>query len=167
VTLRQGTAADFGFIRSLAGRDDYRPFITDEDEAGLQLYLDAPDCEILIWERDGRSAGYAIFCEIGHVSGRVELMRLALADAGQGAGRAFLRALVDRAFGIHGAKRVWLDCSGENLRAQKVYARAGFRQEACLRQHEYVPFLGRMIDTLLYGMLRAEWQALEPLAARA
>jgi RimJ/RimL family protein N-acetyltransferase len=165
--LRQGTAAEFGFIRSLAGRDDYRPFITDEDEAGLQVYLDAPDCEILIWEPQGRPAGFAIFCEIGHVSGRVELMRLALDEAGRGKGAVFLRALLDRAFGTHGAGRVWLDCSGENIRAQKAYLRAGFRQEACLRNHEFVPVLGRTIDTLLYGMLRGEWQALEPLAARA
>jgi RimJ/RimL family protein N-acetyltransferase len=165
--LRQGTVADFAYIRALAGRDDYRPFITDEDEAGLQVYLDLPDCEILIWEPEGRPAGYAIFCEIGHVSGRVELMRLALAEAGQGKGAVFLRALLDRAFGMHGAGRVWLDCSGENIRAQKAYLRAGFRQEACLRNHEFVPVLGRSIDTLLYGMLRAEWQALEPLATRA
>jgi RimJ/RimL family protein N-acetyltransferase len=165
--LRQGTTADFGFIRSLAGRAEYRPFITDEDAAGLQVYLDAPDCEILIWEVEGRPAGFAIFCEIGHASGRVELMRLALDDAGQGAGRAFLRALVNRAFATHGARRIWLDCSGENLRAQKAYVRAGFVPEACLRNHEFVPYLGRNIDTLLYGMLRAEWQALEPPTARA
>jgi RimJ/RimL family protein N-acetyltransferase len=27
-----------------------------------------------------------------------------------------------------------------------------------LRQHDYCPPLGRNVDTLLYGMLRAEWQ---------
>ncbi len=165
--LRQGTAADFPFIRSLAGRPENRPFISDETEAALQLYLDAPDCEILIWEEDGRAAGFAIFCEIGNPSGRVELMRLALADPGQGAGRAFVRALIDRAFGALGGQRVWLDCSAENLRAQGAYLRAGFVQEARLRNHEFVPDLGRTVDTLLYGMLRAEWQALEPLPARA
>lgn len=165
--LRQGGPGDFGFIRDLAGRAEYRPFVTDEDEVGLQVYLDAGDSEILIWEPNGRPAGYAILCEIGHASGRVELMRLALAEAGQGAGRAFVRALVDRAFGTHGARRVWLDCSGENLRAQKTYLRAGFSLEARLRDHDFVPVLGRTIDTLLYGMLRAEWEALEPLAERA
>lgn len=165
--LRQGGPGDFGFIRALAGRADYRPFITDEDEAGLRVYLDAPDCEILIWEVDDRPSGFAILCEIGHASGRVELMRLALDVAGQGAGGAFVRALVDRAFAAHGAWRVWLDCSAENLRAQRTYLRAGFVQEARLRDHDFVPVLGRNIDTLLYGMLRAEWEALEPLAARA
>jgi RimJ/RimL family protein N-acetyltransferase len=165
--LRQGTRADFPFVRSLARRDDYRPFVTDEDETGLQAYLDAPDCEILIWEPEGRPAGYAILCEIGHAAGRVELMRLALDEAGRGQGQAFLRALVDRAFMTHGASRVWLDCSGENLRAQRAYVRAGFVQEACLRSHEFVPALGRNINTLFYGMLRTEWEALEPLSAQA
>ena len=55
----------------------------------------------------------------------------------------------------------------ENVRAQKVYARAGFVEEARLRNHDFVPVLDRTIDTLLYGILRSEWEALEPLARRA
>lgn len=167
MTLRPGTAADFGFIRALAGRPDYQAFITDEDEAGLHAYLDAPDAEIRIWEPDGRPAGFAIFCEIGHPSGRIELRRLALAQAGQGQGDRFLRVLLDHAFGTLGGQRVWLDCSGENIRAQKVYARAGFVLEGRLRRHDFVPVLGRHADLLLYGVLRSEWQALEPPARRA
>lgn len=165
--LRHATPQDFAFIRSLALRPEYRPFITDEDETALAAYLTADDCEILIWEPDGNPAGFAIFCEIGHVSGRVELMRLALAEAGAGHGRNFLRALIDRAFTFHGAGRIWLDCSGENLRAQRAYQRAGFTLEARLRNHQHLAVLGRNIDTLFYGMLRVEWQGLEPLASRA
>lgn len=165
--LRQGDPGDFDFIRSLAGRPDYRPFITDEDEAGLRTYLDAPDCEIRIWEPDGRPAGFAIFCEIGHPSGRIELMRLALDEAGKGQGDRFLRILLDHAFVTLGGQRVWLDCSGENLRAQKVYGRAGFLLEARQRNHDFVPVLGRTVDRLLYGIQRSEWEALEPLPARA
>ena len=165
--LRRGGPGDFAFIRALAGRAEYRPFITDEDEAGLQAYLDAPDCEIRIWEPEGRHAGFAIFCEIGDPSGRIELMRLALDEAGKGQGDRFLRLLLDHAFRTLGGRRVWLDCSGENFRAQKVYARAGFVLEARQRDHDYVPVLGRTVDRLLYGILRSEWEALEPLAARA
>lgn len=167
MTLRHGTPADFGFIRALAGRPDYRPFITDEDDAGLQAYLDAPDCEIRIWEQEGRPAGFAIFCEIGHPSGRIELMRLALDEVGKGQGDRFLRVLLDHAFNTLGGQRVWLDCSGENFRAQKVYVRAGFVQEARQRNHDFVPVLGRNVDRLLYGIQRDEWQALEPVSARA
>jgi RimJ/RimL family protein N-acetyltransferase len=167
MTFREGTPADFPFIRSLASRPDNQPFITDEGPAGLQVYLDAPDCEILIWEPDGQPAGFAIFCEIGHRSGRIELMRLALDRTDQGLGRMFLRQLLDRAFTQHKANRVWLDCSGENTRAQKTYARAGLTLEARLRGHEFVPALGRNVDTLLFGILRAEWEALEPLPSQA
>ena len=86
-------------------------------------------------------------------------MRLALAAPGQGDGAAFLRALIEFGFGPLNATRIWLDASSENLRAQKAYARAGFVLEGRLRQHEYVPRVGRVIDTLYYGMLRAEWLA--------
>jgi RimJ/RimL family protein N-acetyltransferase len=165
--LRLGTSADLAFVRSLAGRPDYRSFITDESEAALAVYLDADDCQILIWEPDGKPAGFAIFCELGERSGRVELMRLALAEAGVGIGVVFLRTLVDYAFTVYGAGRIWLDCSGENTRAMRAYERAGFTLEARLRDHEFVPALGRNVDTLLYGMMRAEWEALEPLPSRS
>jgi RimJ/RimL family protein N-acetyltransferase len=164
--LRLGTSADLGFIRSLAGRPDYRTFITDESEAALAVYLDADDCQILIWEPEGKPAGFAIFCEIDHRSGRVELMRLALAEAGLGNGAVFLRTLIDHAFTAYSAGRIWLDCSGENTRAMRAYQRVGFALEARLRSHEFVPALGRNVDTLLYGMLRADWEALEPLSPR-
>ena len=65
------------------------------------------------------------------------------------------------------AARVWLDASGENPRAVKVYERAGFTLEGRLRQHWYRPALGRVVDLMLFGMLRAEWEALEPLSVRA
>lgn len=167
MTLRPATPTDFPLIRSLAQRPDYAPFITDEDEAALATYLAAPDCRILIWEQEGKPAGFAIFCEIGDASGRIELMRLALVEAGRGQGDTFLRVLVDHAFGSLVAARVWLDCSGENARAQRVYARAGFTLEGRFRAHDFVPVLGRHVDTWFYGMLRAEWEALEPLSPRA
>lgn len=165
--LRLATSADFPLVRSLAQKPDYAPFITDEDETALARYLTAPDCQFLIWEPDGAPAGFAIFCEIGDPSGRVELMRLALVEAGQGKGGRFVAALLDHAFRSLAARRVWLDCSGENLRGQRVYERAGFTLEGRFRAHHRVPVTGRLVDILFYGMLRAEWEALEPLPARA
>jgi RimJ/RimL family protein N-acetyltransferase len=167
VRLRAATPGDLPFVRALAGLPENQPFISDEPEAALQVYLEAPDCELLIWEAGGTRAGFAILCEIGHPSGRVELMRLALAEPGKGAGRAFLAALLDRAFATHGASRVWLDCSAENPRAAAAYVRAGFREEGRLRNHWYRPALGRTVDLILMGLLRAEWEALAPTGPRA
>lgn len=165
--LRPATPADFGFIRGLAGRPENAPFITDEDEAALAGYLDDPSTRLLIWQVAGKPAGYGLFCTVGDLSGGVELRRLALDATGGGQGQRFIRALLDHAFGPLGAARVWLDASGENPRAMQTYARAGFTLEGRLRQHWYRPALGRVVDLMLYGMLRAEWESLEPLPAQA
>ncbi len=99
--------------------------------------------------------------------GAVELRRLALDVAGGGRGMAFVTALTDYGFSELGAQRVWLDASGENLRAQKIYERAGYRLEGRLRRHWYRPILGRTVDLMLYGMLREEWMVARGLAAPA
>jgi RimJ/RimL family protein N-acetyltransferase len=165
--LRPATAADFAYIRSLAGRPENAPFITDEDEAALARYLEDPSARLVIWETGSGPAGYALFCTLDDPSGAVELRRLALDSTGGGQGQRFIRALLDYAFGTLGAARVWLDASSENPRAMRTYERAGFTLEGRLRQHWYRPSLGRNVDLMLYGMLRAEWESLEPLPARA
>lgn len=155
--LRPATRQDFPFIRALAQRPDYAPFIGDADEAQLLAWMQAPDAQLLIW--DGAAKGFAIFREIGDPSGRVELFRLALDGAGGGHGRAFLDALIDHAFATLGAQRLWLDASGENPRAMSAYRRAGFVPEGVQRAHWFRPALGRAVDLHLFGMLRSEWAA--------
>ena len=157
MTLRSATPADFAFIRSLAQRPEYAIYITDEDEARLAFYASDPTHRLLIWEEDGVAAGFSLWAEVGDPSGRVELRRLALAQAGGGKGLAFVQALTAYGFDTLNARKVWLDASGENLRAQKVYERAGYRLEGRLRDHWYRPMLGRNVDLMLYGILRAEW----------
>lgn len=161
MTLRAAVPADFAFIRSLAQRPDYAPFITDEDEAGLAAYLANPADALLIWEPAGAPLGFTLYCGLDHPSGVIELRRLALAVTGQGLGRAFLRAMIDHAFTRFNASRLWLDASSENPRAMATYIRAGFTLEGRMRQHWHRPALGRTVDLMLYGMLRAEWSALE------
>jgi ribosomal protein S18 acetylase RimI-like enzyme len=165
--LRAATAADIPFIRGIASRPENAPFITDEDDAALAAYLTDPAAQLLIWDEADKSAGYALFCQVGEPSGVVELRRLALASAGAGQGQTYIRALLDFGFGTLGAARVWLDASSENPRAMRTYERAGFTLEGRLRQHWYRPALGRVVDLMLFGMLRSEWESLEPLPTRA
>ena len=154
MSLRPAKPADFGFIRRLTTDPANAPFIGDDDESQLARYLKDKAARVLIW---GDEAGFAIFREIGDASGRVELFRLALAQTSGGGGADFMAALLRFAFDDLGAQRVWLDASGENLRAQRVYERAGFALEGRLRAHWYRPSLGRSVDLLLFGMLRDEW----------
>lgn len=156
MTLRPATAADFGFIRSLAGRPDYAPFISDDDESRLAAHLADPSSRLLIWEDGGTPAGFALFCEIGDPSGRVELRRLALDRTGGGRGRALMAALVAYGFNDLGARKIWLDASGENARAQHLYEAMGFTLEGRLRDHWFRPCLGRNVDLMLYGLRRDE-----------
>lgn len=161
--LRTATVNDFAFLHDVARAPDCTPFITDEPDSALQAYLDDPSATLLIWEKGGEPKGYALFCGVGGPSAVVELRRLALSDRSMGHGRAFMRALVDYAFQDLGAARLWLDASSENSRAHRTYERAGFRLEGRQRSHWFRPTLGRCVDLLLFGMLRAEWQALEPV----
>lgn len=154
MSLRPAKPADFGFIRRLTTDPANAPYIGDDDEARLARYLEDTSARVLIWGDDG---GFAIFREIGDASGRVELFRLALAQTRGGGGADFMAALLRFAFDDLGAQRVWLDASGENLRAQRVYERAGFVLEGRLRAHWYRPSLGRSVDLLLYGLMRDEW----------
>lgn len=156
MTLRPATAADFAFIRSLTGRPDYAPFLTDDDEARLAAYLADPAARLLIWEESGTPAGFALFCEIGDPSGRVELRRLGLDRTGGGRGRTLMAALIAYGFDRLGARKIWLDASGENLRAQHLYEAVGFTLEGRLRDHWFRPILGRNVDVMLYGMWRAD-----------
>ena len=156
MSLRVATPEDFAFIRRLAQRPENAPFISDEDEAGLAAHLADPSARLLIWEEDGRAAGFALFCEIGDPSGRVELRRLALDQTGGGRGRALMSALIAYGFDVLDARRIWLDASGENLRAQHLYQAVGFTLEGRLRDHWFRPSLGRSVDLMLYGLNRAD-----------
>ena len=157
--LRLATVADTGFIRGLTTRTDYAPFIGDTDDATLTGWLNSPTERVLIWETAG-TKGFAVFREIGNPSGRVDLFRIALDQAGGGQGDAFFNALLDHAFRDLGAARVWLDASGENLRAMNIYERAGCVREGILRAHWWRPVLGRAVDLHMFGIMRQEWLAL-------
>jgi len=153
--IRTARAADFAFIHMIAARVPNRAFIDDVPDSELADNLADPTMDLVIWEHGGAPAGFALFCEIGNASGRVELRRLGLDQTGAGLGKAFLRALIDHGFdGLKGA-RIWLDVVHDNPRAQATYQRAGFMHEGTLRQNWQRPN-GEIVDMLVFGMLRNE-----------
>lgn len=166
MSLRPARSEDIPFIRGLTTRGDYAPFIGDSDEAQLQVWIDSPEARLVIWEA-ADTRGFAVFRSVGAEGGVVELVRIALDRAGGGMGERFFRALVDHAFRDLGAARLWLDASAENPRAVKVYGRLGFREEGRMRAHWYRPALGRAVDLILMGLMRDEWESLEPPSARS
>ena len=83
--LRPAVAADIRFIRSLTTRPDYAPFISDSDDAQLQVWIDSPSDRVLIWETDA-ARGFAVVRDTDRPGGIVELFRIALDRAGGGQG---------------------------------------------------------------------------------
>lgn len=161
--IRLATEADIGFIRQLAGRPENARFISDDADQVLRSYIAAPEFSLVIWDRQGTAAGFALFHGCDQTQPTVELRRLAIDVTDRGQGGLFLRDLTDFAFETFAANKLWLDAASFNERAQKVYDRAGFSREGILRQHWRNP-VGEFVDLVLFGMLRPEWRAL--VAAR-
>lgn len=88
---------------------------------------------------------------------------LAPAHWGLGYATEAARALVDHGFREMSLHRISSWCIAENAASARVLERLGLRLEGRLRENEY--FKDQWWDTLLYGLLRDEWEAGLPLDA--
>jgi RimJ/RimL family protein N-acetyltransferase len=77
---------------------------------------------------------------------------------GRGYGTDAVNAVVDFAFGQLRLERVWLDTDAANVRAHRVYEKAGFTVEGRFRRAFYQD--GEYLDDIRMAMLRSEWTAL-------
>lgn len=77
---------------------------------------------------------------------------------GQGYGRDAVRVLLDYAFRLRNARKVWLRVWGNNERAIHSYLACGFVEEGRLRRHVWSA--GRYVDLVYMGVLREEWGAM-------
>ena len=75
---------------------------------------------------------------------------------GQGYATEAARAMVDFGFRTLGLYRLSSWCIAENTASARVLEKAGFKPEGRLRENEC--FKGRRWDTLLYGLLKEEWE---------
>ena len=76
-----------------------------------------------------------------------------------GHGYAFeaARTMVEYGFSTLGVHRVWSWCIADNRRSAHLLEKLGMTQEGRLRENER--YKGRWWDTLMYGILEAEWRA--------
>jgi RimJ/RimL family protein N-acetyltransferase len=78
---------------------------------------------------------------------------------GKGYGTEATRLVVRYAFDTLNLNRVWLHVYEYNDRARRVYEKVGFRTEGRLRQDTFRD--GRYWDTVVMGVLREEWEAVD------
>lgn len=132
VRLRDARAdADLPWIMALERREDFRALLCASGAEAHAARLADPDCRYLIVEdeADGTRQGFAILRGLTSAPRAVELVRVALAEPGRGAGRSVLRELVGLCFNELGARRLWLDVFDDNERARRAYQAVGFREE--------------------------------------
>ncbi|MBI5876576.1 MAG: GNAT family N-acetyltransferase [Chloroflexi bacterium] len=112
-------------------------------------------------EADGRIIGQ---CGLRQPDGLVDTtaqvyeLGIAIGDKvywGRGYGRDAVRVLLDYAFRLRNAHKVWLKVNATNERGLRAYRACGFIEEGRLRQHVWGD--GRHIDLVLMGILRTEW----------
>ena len=67
------------------------------------------------------------------------------------------RALIDLAFKELNLHKIELTCFGYNLQSQRVAEKLGFTLEARIRDRKDAQ--GNRCDSLIYGLLRSEWES--------
>jgi ribosomal-protein-serine acetyltransferase len=89
---------------------------------------------------------------------------LAEEHQGQGTMTEAVRRLVDHALSVWELNRVEIRAAVENHRSRAIPERLGFRGEGTRREAERVG--GRYLDSVVYSMLAADWQAQQRLPGR-
>ena len=126
-----------GFAAEWAARSHFflAAFTKENGQFAAQVYIGP-----VSWELPEFQIGY--FADASH--------------EGQGYVSEAVQAALELIFTHLGARRVSLECSGGNLRSQRVAQRAGMHCEGHLRQNHLGPN-GEMEDTLIYAILRREY----------
>ncbi len=112
-------------------------------------------------EADGKYIGQcAVFTSDKLVGATAQVYELGITIGdkdywGKGYGRDAVRLLLDYAFRLRNAHKVWLRVNSTNERAIHAYRACGFVEEGRLRQHVWGD--GAYLDLVYMGVLRDDW----------
>ncbi len=132
--IRETSPADLDFVLGLENRPDTVPWIGLWTRKQHFEAIESSASEHLVITAGGEPVGYAILLDLDDPFDAVQIKRIVVARRGEGIGTAALRLIVERAFAVHGAHRVWLDVVDSNERARRAYRTAGFVEEGTLRE---------------------------------
>ena len=171
LVLRVRTVADAEVIFDYASRPEvsypagFPPVKTLEDEIYYLEHI-LPERN----EKENLPAGYGIIVKgTDTIIGSVDFPRRYEDDVleigyilhpdywGRGYVPEAASALIDLAFKELGLHKIELTCFGYNVQSQRVAEKLGFTLEARIRDRKDVQ--GNRCDSLIYGLLRSEWEA--------
>lgn len=108
---------------------------------------------------DERRVGLVRLLDLGDIGDGAPQFDLRIANAHRrrGLGTAATRWVVDHLFSTYDeVHRIEANTRSDNVAMQRALASVGFQQEGRLRQ-SWRDAGGQWLDTLVYGILRAEW----------
>jgi len=157
IAIRETTPADLDFVLEHEHSPAATPYIAVWTREQHLEAIAAPAVDHLLITAAGEPAGYAIYLDLDHPYGSLQLKRIVVSRRGEGIGTAAIGLIVERGFREHRAHRVWLDMVTTNEPARRVYEAAGFVEEGVLREvwrnEEGVQSLAVM------SILDREWEA--------
>lgn len=170
VVLRWMTQRDVGDLHAIFSNAEVMrywssPPLADEDGA-RDLLAEIHDCfskrSLFQWglamRSDDRVIGTCTLAAIDEPNRRAELgFALGRDHWGKGYMAEALKALLDYAFETLNLRRLEADVDPRNKGSIRTLERLGFQREGLLRERWDVN--GEIQDSLMYGLLRGEWEA--------
>jgi len=146
------------------GLELFLPMSQTEEERWYERVLNLPPEEhpLAIDALLGEEWVHIGSCGLGRTNRRSHSAELGIAIGDkafwdQGYGTDTMKLLLEHAFDGLNLHRVHLRVFESNKRAIKVYRRVGFKDEGRLREDHFAK--GRYWDTLIMGLLGADWRA--------
>ncbi len=130
-------------------------FVRGNDRAMHRQRMRNPQTNYLSIRLSGGKVGFVILEGINTEDRNVELARIIVVRRGEGIGQAAIRELIRHTFQNLGAHRMWPDVLPNNIRAQHVYRKLGFKQEGRIREALFLD--GQHHDMLLLELLARDW----------
>lgn len=127
----------------------------------LAMDFSSPDVASFSIIEHRQTVGLVRLLDLGDIGKGAPLfdLRIATQHRGRGYGKRAARWLVDHLFTNYPElQRVEANTRGDNAAMQRVLLRAGFTHEGTLRD-AWRGADGQWFDTMVYGILRAEWTA--------
>jgi RimJ/RimL family protein N-acetyltransferase len=157
--LRKATVADFNFLYSLYMHPDINPFLLYEEmnkEMFLPVMKELLQKEALyIFSANDKDAGMCKLLPMYYRNSHIVYVggvAINPAMAGKGLGIELMNEIIDLVK-LQGFKRIELSVATSNIKAIRLYEKAGFQQEGILRKFTYIQKESKYIDEVLMSCL--------------
>lgn len=153
--LRKTSEEDLNFVINLEREEENSLYVGQWTRAEHFKSLENPNIKHLILEDNFKNyLGYAIIVENFNKK-IIEIKRIVIKDKNKGLGKLFLDKILKYYFLEKNSQRIWLDVRLNNLRAQHLYKKSGFKTEGILKQATF--FNGEFYDLMVLSILKDDY----------